>query len=209
MTDLTKSEIRDVAAGADPARNVLNDILDGTHDFSGLTLNNTSSSTSGSESVEPMVHAVTMTGAGGVGGRAKFSMDTNVVLGGWSNALKAIVTYGANGRTTGLGSAFVAELSLGAGTTAGNYAPLESELVMPSGASTGTATSFLHAAVSGAAAGTFDDNGFIMNLQGLTADTGHVFQASAVSGVDSTHALRIKIGSTAYFIPLHTSASFA
>jgi hypothetical protein len=47
-------------------------------------------------------------------------------------------------------------MTLSAGTTDGNYAPLESELVLGSGALTGTATSFLHMATSGADAATFD-----------------------------------------------------
>jgi hypothetical protein len=108
------------------------------------TITVSSASTSGSVSVEPLLMTTTMTGAGGVGGRAKFAMTTNVALGGWSNALKADVTYGASGRTTGLGSAFVAELTLSAGTSSGTYAPLEVELNLPASASTGTATSFVH-----------------------------------------------------------------
>ena len=79
-----------------------------------------------------------MSGAGADGGRAKFDMSTNVALGSFSNALKAEVTYGASGRTTGLGSAFVAEMTLSAGTSSGTYAPIEIELNMGTSGSTGT-----------------------------------------------------------------------
>lgn len=168
----------------------------------------TSASTSGSTSVESMLVATTLTGAGGVGGRARFALDTNVALGGWANALKAITTFGATGAVTGLGSALCAELALSAGTTAGTYAPLESELVLATGAKTGTATSFLHMAVSGDAASEFDTSGFLFYLAGVTANTNKVFQASAKSAICSTHALRVNVNGTPYFIPLHTSAAF-
>lgn len=167
-----------------------------------------SASTDGGVSVEPLNFDVTMTGVGGVGGRAKFTLTTNVALGSWSNALKAQVTYGASGRTTGLGSAFVAEMTLSAGTSAGTYAPIEVELNLATGALTGTATSFFYAQVNGADAGTFDTNGYILDIAGVTVNANKVFQASAVTGVNSTHALRIRVAGTPYFIPLHTSAGF-
>jgi hypothetical protein len=168
-----------------------------------------SASTSGSTSVEPMVFASTMTGAGGVGGRARFQLNANAALGGWSNALKAVTVYAAGGATSGLGSALCAEMTLSAGTTAGTYAPVEIELNLATGAKTGTQSSLIYASVNGDDKGTFDDYGFILSLNGITAGTGHVFQAAAVTAVNSTHALRINIGGTAYFIPLHTSATFA
>lgn len=174
-----------------------------------LDLSFASASTSGSVSVEPFVLETVMSGVGGVGGRARFQLDTNVALGGWANALKAYTKFGAAGKVTGLGSSICAEMDLSAGTVDGNYAPLEIELNLGTGAKTGTATALIYASVNGAAAGTFDDNGYLFNLQGVSAGSGHIFQAAAVSGVDSTHALKVKIGSTDYFIPLHTSAAFA
>jgi len=161
---------------------------------------NTSASTSGSSSVEPLYFKSVMTGAGGVGGRARFHLYTNVALGGWSNALKAYTEYGASGNTTGLGSAFCAEIALSAGTTAGTYAPLESELVLGSGAQTGTATSFLYMAVSGADKTTMDDNGFLFELSGVTAGAGDLYDTSATAGTgDATLKVRIN-GETKYLL---------
>jgi hypothetical protein len=40
---------------------------------------------------------VTMTGAGGVGGRTLFQLNANAALGSFTNALKANVVYGATG----------------------------------------------------------------------------------------------------------------
>jgi hypothetical protein len=58
-----------------------------------------------------------MTGAGGVGGRTLLQVNADAALGSFTNALKAITVYGASGSTSGLGSAFVAELTLSAGTS--------------------------------------------------------------------------------------------
>ena len=162
------------------------------------------SSTNASSSFEPLLFSTTMTGVGGVGGRVRAFMTTNVALGGWSNAFKAEVTYGASGKTAGLGSALVAEMTLSAGTVDGNYAPLEIELNLGSGASLGTKTAMQYMSVNGADLATFNAGGYLMNLQGLTAATGELFQANTAA--DATHALKILIGSTDYFIML-TNAS--
>lgn len=167
-----------------------------------------SSSTSGSTSVVPFKTKMTMSGDGGVGGRVYHHMYTNAALGGWANALKAYTEFGASGSVTGLGSAICGELALSAGTTGGSYAALEAELVLGSGASTGTATSFLYAGVSGAAAGTFDDNGYFFELAGLTEGDGHIFDATDSDDIDMTHALKVRINGTTYYLALSTAKDF-
>ncbi len=169
---------------------------------SGNTITTTNTATSGT--YQPLVVDTTMSGAGADGGRSKFSMSTNVALGSFSNALKAEVTYGASGRTTGLGSAFVAELSLSAGTTSGTYAPLELELNCASGDSTGTTTSLIYASVNGTGAGTVDTNGVFMNIQGLTAGAGKMLVAGTTLGT-AYGGLRVKVGATNYWIPLYAA----
>lgn len=191
----------DVTAGAITASKAL--VLSASR-----ALTFSSSSTSGSTSVEPFSVTTTMTGAGGVGGRARFELDTNVALGGWANALKGITVFGATGAVTGLGSAVCAEMTLSAGTAAGTYAPLEIELNLGSGALTGTQTSLIYASVNGDDAGKFDDNGVILSLNGITIGAGDAVQASAVSDINSTHAMKIAINGTLYYIPLHTAANF-
>jgi hypothetical protein len=123
--------------------------------------------------------------------------------GGWSNAIRAVTTYGAAGSTSGLGSTICAEMVLSAGTTTGNYAPVEIELVLGSGAKTGTRTAFMHMQVSGADLATLDTYGNLFDLDGLTAASGKMFQANTAAA--STHCLRCNIGGTAYYIML-TSA---
>lgn len=168
-----------------------------------------SDSTEAAVSVEPLTISTTMTGIGGVGGRARFFMTTNVALGGWANALKGEVTWGATGRVTGLGSAILAEMKMSAGTSSGSYAPLEVELVMPTNAVTGTRTSFMSLNVSGAAAGVFDDNGFLFDVNGLTgSDAGHLFdELSELTNAAIQARLRINVNGTAWYIGLSDTAT--
>ena len=168
---------------------------------SGNTITTTNSATSGT--YQPLVVDTTMSGAGADGGRAKFAMSTNVARGSFSNALKAEVTYGASGRTTGLGSAFVAEMSLSAGTSAGTYAPVEIELNAPASASTGTATSFMYISTQGANVAAVDSNAFLFNLQGLTAGSGKMLQTGTTFGTPAA-TLKCKVGSTTYYLPLYS-----
>jgi hypothetical protein len=169
---------------------------------SGNTITTTNTATSGT--YQPLVVSTTMSGAGADGGRAKFDMTTNVALGSFSNALKAEVTYGASGRTTGLGSAFVAEMTLSAGTSSGTYAPLELELNLPTGASTGTLTSFIHASMQGAAVATMDTNGRFINLVGVTAGAGKMWKTGTTLGT-AAGALRCRIAGTDYWLPFYAA----
>ncbi len=165
----------------------------------------TSPSTDGSNSAEAMYVKSVMTGAAGVGGRARFHLTTNVALGGWSNALKAHVEYGVAGRTNGLGSALCAELDLSAGTTQGNYAPLEAELIgTTSGAKTGTASAFLYCNVGGhsTAKTTINANAYFAIFGAAvtigTKATGAIVSTRADGA--ATHAVKILVGSTVMWL---------
>lgn len=168
---------------------------------SGNTITTTNTATSGT--FQPLVVDTTMSGAGADGGRAKFAMSTNVALGSFSNALKAEVTYGASGRTTGLGSAFVAEMTLSAGTSSGTYAPLEIELNAPASASTGTLTSFIHISTQGANVAAVDSNAVLFNLQGVTAGSGKLLQTGTTLA-SAAATLKCRVGSTTYYLPLYS-----
>lgn len=168
-----------------------------------LSITAASSSTSGSTSFEPLLLSTTLTGAGQVGGRARFYMTANVALGSWSNALKGEVTYGASGSTSGLGSAICAEMTLSAGTTTGNYAPLELELNLGSGAKVGTQSALIYASVNGADVATFDGAGVILNLAGLTPanNTTSALSSISLAELPTNIGIRVKIGSAFYMIP--------
>lgn len=201
--------------------NTLNGVLDidGTIDMDGAVtagtprfdIDFTSSSTNGGTSVQGLTVQHTMTGAGGVGGRSYFGMDTNVALGSWSNAIKGEVTYGASGSTSGLGSVVLGEMTLSAGTSAGNYALFEGELNLGTGALTGTATSLMYFSINGDDAATFDTSGYLMNVQGATGAEDKFFDdAVEISNVNEiTGGLRIKVGAQDYYILLATAADAA
>ena len=177
------------------------------------TVTTTSTATSGT--YQPLVVSTTMSGAGADGGRAKFDMTTNVALGSFSNALKAEVTYGASGRTTGLGSAFVAEMTLSAGTSSGTYAPVEIELNVSNTASLGTKTSLIYTSVNGNGTATFDTGGVALNVQGLTAGTAGQTKAFNIKNTgfdpdtDITHGLKVRVGNAEYYLLLAPVADFA
>ena len=171
----------------------------------GLSLYFTCASVNGATSFEPVLINTIMTGAGQVGGRIRINMSTNVALGQWSNALKASVVYGASGRTAGLGSVICAEMTLSAGTTPGTYAPLELELNMGASGVTGAATSLIYMSVNDAASTTFDTNGYLFDIAGVAVGSGKFFQENTTI-TSGTHALRIRIGGVAYFIPLHATS---
>lgn len=165
----------------------------------------TTSSTSGASSYEPVSFNIELTGAGQVGGRVLFYTKTDVVLGGWANAAKAHMDFQDNGAVTGLGSAFVAEMTMpGSTPSGGNYGVYEAELNCPASFDAGSivALSFLHLSAQGATVGEFDDHGFLMNVQGVSAGDGHLLQTgdtlATVAG-----SLRIKVGSTTYYLPLY------
>jgi hypothetical protein len=178
------------------------------------TITTTNTATSGT--YQPLVVSTTMSGAGADGGRAKFDMTTNVALGSFSNALKAEVTYGAAGRTTGLGSAFVAEMTLSAGTSSGTYAPVEIELNAASAASTGTGTSLIYASVNGTGADSVvNAAATLISLQGLTAGSaGDTDMVTAPGGnfvandILSGIGIKVKVGSSFYYIPLVAAADY-
>jgi len=138
-----------------------------------IALYSTNAGTDGSTNAEPIYVKSTLTGIGQVGGRSCFHTYTNVAVGGWVNAIKGKMEFGATGRTTGLASAVCAETILSAGTTGSDYCALEGELVLGSGASTGRYTSFIYLNATGAGVSTFDTNGYLFHIgDGITAGSG-------------------------------------
>lgn len=170
-----------------------------------LKVYSTCPSVNASTSFEPALFYTTMTGVGQVGGRVRAFMTTNVALGDWSNALKGEVTYGVAGRTNGIGSSILAEMTLSAGTTQGNYAPLEVELNVPSGAAIGTKTAFGYLSANGADVATFQHGGNLLTLVGLgTAGSSH-YLFHTTGTVSATHGLRISIDGVDYDLLMKAS----
>ena len=191
--------------------NVLSNVTPGTAVASkALVLSSTSSLTWAATSaltsaVKLLTYALTLTGVGATVDGALFSATTAVALGDYANALNGKLDFGSAGRVTGLGGVICAELDLGAGCTQGSYACFEAELNMSAaGSLTGTRTSFLSLNVWGNATGvaTFDTNGFLFDINGLTANTGKLLREGLSQAVTATARLRCKVGNTVYYIPL-------
>ncbi len=169
----------------------------------GLVWTTTSAST-----WNPFQMTNTMTQAGTTGGRMSVEMTSAVVLGGWANAIKAHTNFTGGGGVSGLGSAINAELTLGT-AAAGKYAPMEMELNFPSGALTGSGTSFMWMNVNGDDVATFNTSGFLFEMgTGISAGAGDLFQAESKTAIQKTHTLKCKIDGTIYYIALHTAANF-
>jgi len=142
------------------------------------------------------------------------TLTVNAALGGWSNAVKGYVAYGAAGSTTGLGSAVNAEILLSTGTTSGTYAPLESELVANSAVSSGTATSFFYGNIAGTNSTgktTLNTNGYLFELGAGVVDTASgLFDVATTTptSVEFDAQLRIRVGGVNYYIPLSADTAF-
>ena len=167
-----------------------------------LEIYTTCPSANASTSWEPVYIYNTIATAGQVGGRVKCTTYCNVVGGGWINALKAQMTFGTSGGTSGLASSLCLEMDLPNATrTAGAFYPLEIELnpgastVM--GGITGARTGFIFMSVN-TNVGDFCDKGYIFEIQGVgAAASSHIFQTNTDQ---ATHALRISIDQVAYYL---------
>jgi len=149
---------------------------------------------SGAGNVEPFVLETILSTLGATGGRALFKLSTEIQLGGWANALKAQIDFGATGHVLGLGSAFCAELVLP--TTPpiagmGNYVPLEAEIVAPAGCSVASGVSFISCGLAGLGSGAVDDDGFLMDINVGAIENGHIFNEHGDDA--ATGGLRIRV----------------
>lgn len=167
----------------------------------------TCSSTNGGTSFEPVRFNTVMTGAGQVGGRVMVNMETNVVLGGWANALKALVDCKTNGRATGLLSAFCCEIVAPSASGAGTIAPLEIEFTTVASYTASSSHSFIYSKVGGdnTATTSFLSTGNLWHLEGMgsASSASKIFHTTGT--VQATHGLRIRIGVTNYDILLKAS----
>ena len=150
----------------------------------------------------------TRTGVGSTGWAAKFDLEANVALGAYANATYGYLAFGASGRVTGLAAGVCSEIVLSAGCTQGTYAGLEVELGMPNGAQTGTQTSLLYLSVYGADASTFDTNGYLFSLVGVTKNTNKVYSATTTGATARpTEVLRVNTPDGIRYLPLYSTVA--
>lgn len=152
--------------------------------------------------------------AGRTGRPAYFQCNPIVKMGGWINAAKAQLHFGSGGtgEVTGFASAFNSEMYLpNKTTTGGSYTSLEVNLNLQassvSHANPNMPTSVAHFKVGGdsAAITAWEDeaNACLFSIQGLTKGAGSVFDDCTAAA--ASHALKIIIGNTPYYIMLQVN----
>jgi hypothetical protein len=166
--------------------------------------------TTGSSNAAASTTTLTLTGVGGVGWASKSDLEANVALGAYANGLYGYLAFGASGRVTGLASGTVGEVVLSAGCTQGTYAAFEAEIGMPSGAATGTNTSFFYLSTYGADKATFDTSGTLFNLAGVTKGTGKFLQdTTAGSTARPVQVLKVVTPDGIRYLPLYSTVAIA
>lgn len=166
--------------------------------------------TTGSSDAAASTTTLTLTGVGGVGWASKSALAANVALGAYANGLYGYLAFGASGRVTGLASGTVGEVVLSAGCTQGTYAAFEAEIGMPSGAVTGTNTSFFYLSTYGADKATFDTSGTLFNLAGVTKGTGKFLQDTTTgSTARPVQVLKVVTPDGIRYLPLYSTVAIA
>jgi len=164
----------------------------------------------GSTNAAAVTTTLTLTGAGAVGWASKSDLEANVALGAYANGLYGYLAFGASGRVTGLASGTVGEIVLSAGCTQGTYAAFEAEIGMPSGAVTGTNTSFLYLSTYGADKATFDTSGTLFNLAGVTKGSGKFLQDTTTGPtIRPVQAIKVVTPDGIRYLPLYSTAAIA
>jgi len=131
----------------------------------------------------------------------------DVALGAWGNAIFGKIDFSTTGSVAGQAGVICAELTMAGGTigSAGTYATYQAEINLPTSyASGGVPINVFDVNVWGAEKAQFDTTGYLFDISGLTAAADATKMLSSVSLAElpaSTVGIRIKIGSTVYYIP--------
>ncbi len=118
--------------------------------------------------------------AGATGRPVSVILNTNVLLGGYANALKGYVNCDLTGGSTGLLSGVNGEIRLPNAAARGAYFGLESEVVFQASSTItpfGSSAGFLYCGAGGAGVADFDTDGRFMTVTGLTPAIGKLLSA--------------------------------
>lgn len=183
-------------------------IITGTVSSTAASSTAVTNSSTGSSDAAAVSTSLTLTGAGAVGWATKSDLQANVALGAYANGLYGYLAFGASGRVTGLASGTVGEVVLSAACTQGTYAAFEAELGFPSGAKSGTNTSFFYLSTYGADKTEFDTNGTLFNLAGVTKGSGKFLQdTTSGSTARPTSVIKVITPDGTRFLPLYSTAA--
>ena len=151
-----------------------------------------------------------MTGAGGGGEAARIFTTCEDVACGTAHGAHISLNFGTTGSITGQGIACRNTLHVPKAMTNGTYAATQSEIYSDAATSDlagVTEQSFHRFSNDGNATGKakVDATGNLFSIQGMTIGSGKMVQVNTAA--DATHAIRIKIGGTLYYIMLTTSGA--
>lgn len=142
------------------------------------------------------------TGIGAIAEGFVSIVKTNVALGSWANAIFGKLDFQTIGKVTGLGGVICAELTMAGGVVSqGTYATFQAEINLPTSYSSSVPISVMRVATWGTQKTDFDDHGYLLDIQGVTVGNNDFFTTATNTCID--HALKIRIGSTAYYIGLY------
>jgi hypothetical protein len=185
-----------------------NPTVTGGQDITGAQTIAVTNTSTGSPDAAGSSTVLTMTGAGGVGWAVKGDLEANVALGAYANGAYGIIAFGASGSVTGLASGVVGEVVMSAGCAAGTYAAFEAELGFPTGAVTGTNTSFFYLSTYGADKAIFDTNGTLFNLAGVTKGSGKFLQdTTAGATIRPVQVIKMLTPDGVRYLPLYVTAA--
>jgi hypothetical protein len=144
------------------------------------------------------------------------NIDSSYTTGDWTNAIVGRINYDATGNANGgMAAAICAEMSMPAAAQSGGaYYALDCEIEMPENATCGASAAlpmaFMKFGIWGdaTAVDSFEAGGYLFHIDGVADTAGGMFDATDVDDPDFTHALKINIGGTDYFIGLSTSVAF-
>lgn len=171
---------------------------------SALKVYTTNASVDAGNSVEPVLFNTVMTGAGGVGGRVRVNMETDVALGGWANAFKASVDCLTSGRATGLMSVSCHEMTMPASAGgAGTYAIIEAEIVCPASWAGTNDVNVFYIAASGATVTNFDTYGYLFDLSGVASGAGSIWYDNQKAAPAVEEFIRVKTPSGIRYLALY------
>ncbi len=195
-------------AGTESAR-----ITEDTANMKFLSIYTDDGATSGDSRGMYLRHYVT--GAGGGGEALRVFTTVEDVAGATAHGAHISLNFGTSGTVTGQGIAARATLHLPntALTSNATMSAVQAEIYSDGSSSDpggSTILSFFRAVSGGNATGMadVDDDAVFFDIQGLTAGAAHVFATgitAATINAATTAALRCRIGSTTYYVPLATA----
>jgi len=144
------------------------------------------------------------------------NIDSAYTTGDWTNAIVGRINYTAPGKADGgMAAAICGEMSMpGAAQTGGAYYCIDAELECPASftcaANAALPVAFMKFGVWGdaTAVDSFEAGGYLFHIDGIADTANGLFDATDVDDPDFTHALKINIGGTDYFIGLSTNVAF-